>query len=149
MKFFMSVACSLFLLGCSDSSTQTPSAAPSDTPVAVSTQTVAQAPIETIQEVQKVVDEPAKAVEPVIAAGVDGSALYGQKCASCHGAKAEKAALGKSQVIANLDESQIKEALKGYKVGTYGREMKAVMQGQAKGLNDAQIDALAKTISAL
>lgn len=87
--------------------------------------------------------------KPPVAASVDGAALYGQKCASCHGGKAEKAALNKSQIIANFSEAQVKEALKGYQAGTYGKEMKGLMQGQAKGLSDAQIDALAAHIAAL
>lgn len=96
---------------------------------------------------------PAKPVAAAAAAAaapsVDGATLFNQKCASCHGMKAEKAALGKSQVIAGWSSGQIKDALKGYQAGTYGKEMKAVMQGQAKSLNDAQIDALAKHISSL
>jgi len=32
----------------------------------------------------------------------DGASLY-KKCAGCHGAKAEKKALGKSNIIAGLD----------------------------------------------
>lgn len=85
----------------------------------------------------------------VTTASVDGGALFSQKCASCHGAKAEKSALGKSAIIADFSEQQVKEALKGYQAGTYGKEMKALMQGQAKGLNEGQIDALAKHISSL
>lgn len=80
---------------------------------------------------------------------VNGGAVYAQKCASCHGQKGEKSALGKSQVIAGWDSAKAKEALQGYKAGTYGKEMKAMMQAQAKGLSDAQIDALAKHISTL
>lgn len=80
---------------------------------------------------------------------VDASALYGEKCASCHGAKAEKPALGKSQVIAGWSTSQIEDALHGYQSGSYGKEMKALMAGQAKSLNDEQIKALAKHISTL
>jgi cytochrome c553 len=83
------------------------------------------------------------------AASVDGAAIFAQKCASCHGLKAEKAALGKSQVIAGWSSGQTKDALKGYQAGTYGKDMKALMQGQAKALNDAQIDAVAKHISGL
>ncbi len=83
------------------------------------------------------------------AAAVDGTVVFAQKCASCHGMKAEKAALGKSQVIAGWNEQQTKDALKGYQAGTYGKEMKTLMQGQAKALSDAQIDALAKHISKL
>ncbi|MDD3770051.1 MAG: c-type cytochrome [Sulfuricurvum sp.] len=91
---------------------------------------------------------PAPAKAPTSVA-VDGGALFGQKCATCHGTKAEKPALGKSQVIAGWSAQQVKEALKGYQAGTYGKEMKALMQGQVKGLDDAQIDALGKHISSL
>lgn len=79
----------------------------------------------------------------------DASALYGEKCASCHGAKAEKAALGKSQVIAGWSASQIEDALHGYQSGSYGKEMKALMAGQAKSLSGEQIKSLAKYISTL
>ena len=65
-------------------------------------------------------------------------------CAGCHGAKGEKHALGKSKVIAELSAADIEKALKGYKDGSYGGAMKAVMQGQAKKLSDADIAELAK-----
>jgi len=70
-------------------------------------------------------------------------------CAGCHGAKAEKKALGKSQVIAGWDAAKIEEALKGYKAGTYGGAMKGVMKGQVARLSDADIADLAKQISAM
>ncbi|MGZ5208146.1 MAG: c-type cytochrome, partial [Sulfuricurvum sp.] len=84
-----------------------------------------------------------------IATIVDGKALYAQKCVSCHGMKAEKSALGKSQIIANFTEQQTKDALKGYQDGSYGKEMKGLMQGQVKSLNLEQIDALAHYITTL
>lgn len=80
---------------------------------------------------------------------IDASALYGEKCASCHGTKAEKQALGKSQTIAGWSASQIEEALHGYQSGSYGKEMKALMQGQAKSLSSEEIKSLAKYISTL
>lgn len=79
----------------------------------------------------------------------DASALYGEKCASCHGARAEKPALGKSQVIAGWSASQVEDALHGYQSGSYGKEMKALMIGQAKSLSAEQIKSLAKYISTL
>ncbi|MDP3301583.1 MAG: c-type cytochrome [Sulfuricurvum sp.] len=82
-------------------------------------------------------------------AQADASALYREKCASCHGAKAEKPALGKSQVIAGWSASQIEDALHGYQAGSYGKEMKALMTGQAKSLSGEQIKSLAKYISTL
>ncbi|AXH14235.1 c-type cytochrome [Malaciobacter mytili] len=69
-------------------------------------------------------------------------------CASCHGAKAEKAALGKSQIIAGWDEAKTIAALKGYKDGSYGGAMKGVMKGQVARLSDADIADLAKQIAA-
>jgi cytochrome c553 len=151
MKYILPAICSLLLLGCSDTppskasstpetSTQTPApieANKSSLPTTAITPTSANAPV------------PAEAPVTVQTASIDGGALFGQKCTACHGSKAEKSALGKSQIIAGWKEDQIKTALKGYQAGTYGKEMKAVMQGQAKGLSDAQIDALAKHISTL
>ncbi len=53
-----------------------------------------------------------------VAMANDGAKLY-QKCAGCHGAKAEKKALNKSQAPAKWDAKKIEDALKGYKDGTY------------------------------
>ncbi len=78
----------------------------------------------------------------------DGAALY-KKCAGCHGANGEKAALGKSQVIKGWEEAKIITSLKGYKDGTYGGVMKGVMRGQVASLNDKQIEAIAKFITTI
>ena len=75
----------------------------------------------------------------------DGAALF-KKCVACHGANAEKKALGKSQIIKGWEASKTVAALKGYKDGTYGGPMKGVMKGQVAPLNDAQIESLAKYI---
>ncbi len=162
MKSFISVVCALFILGCSNDSTPTETTAPILETTAKAAPAPTEAPTEALTAAPTsptaqptAVPVPAK-VEPAVkapspktpvVASVDGGALYGQKCASCHGAKGEKAALNKSLIIADFSEAQIKEALKGYQAGTYGKEMKALMQGQAKALNDAQIDALAKSIA--
>ena len=79
-------------------------------------------------------------------APADPAKLYA-KCAGCHGQKAEKSALGKSQVIAGWEPSKIKDALHGYKNGTYGGAMKGLMKGQVAPLSDADIDAFANYIS--
>lgn len=68
-------------------------------------------------------------------------------CASCHGASAEKAALGKSQIIKGWDAAKVEAALKGYKDGSYGGAMKGVMKGQAMRLSDTDIADLAQQIS--
>ncbi|WP_121628270.1 c-type cytochrome [Poseidonibacter antarcticus] len=70
-------------------------------------------------------------------------------CAACHGQKAEKPALGKSQIIAGWDVAKISAALHGYKDGSYGGVMKGVMKGQVARLSDADIEDLAKQISAM
>ena len=79
---------------------------------------------------------------------IDGAKIF-VKCSSCHGKSAEKKALGKSQVIKGWAQSKIVDALHGYKAGTYGGAMKAVMKGQASSLSDADINAVAKYISEL
>jgi cytochrome c553 len=64
-------------------------------------------------------------------------------CASCHGKFGEKVALGKSKIISDMTSGEIKEALIGYKKGTYGREMKTLMSNQVKNLSDKTIEDLA------
>jgi len=79
----------------------------------------------------------------------DGAALF-KKCAGCHGAKAEKHALGKSAVIAGLDAATIEKDLKGYKAGTLNKHgMGTLMKGQVAALSDADIKALAEYIHGL
>lgn len=79
----------------------------------------------------------------------DGASLF-KRCAGCHGAKAEKHALGKSAVIAGWPKAKVVEALKGYKAGTRNvHGMGAVMKGQAASLSDADMDALGDYISKL
>lgn len=69
------------------------------------------------------------------------------KCAGCHGATGEKAALGKSKIIKDLTKAEFVAAMKGYQAGTYGGAMKGLMAGQVKGLDDATIQALADKIA--
>ncbi len=79
----------------------------------------------------------------------DGAALY-KKCAGCHGAKAEKKALGKSAVIAGQDAAKTEEALKGYKAGTLNTHgMGGLMKGQIASYSDADIKAVAEYIAGL
>ncbi|MCX6073244.1 MAG: c-type cytochrome [Campylobacterales bacterium] len=129
MKIILPILSSLLLIGCNDQTTVQSSSTKS--PEVVPPSTIVATPPE------------------IVNIPLDPSSLFSKKCASCHGDKAEKQALGKSQVIANLEEIQIKDALKGYQAGTYGKEMKAIMQGQAKSLEPEQIDALAQYIPTL
>lgn len=79
---------------------------------------------------------------------IDAKKLF-NKCAGCHGNKAQNKALGVSHVIAGWDAKKIEHALKGYKAGTYGGAMKGVMKTQASSLSDDDIKALAEYISKL
>jgi cytochrome c len=79
----------------------------------------------------------------------DGAALY-KKCAACHGASAEKKALGKSQVINTWDAAKIEESLKGYKAGTLNvHGMGALMKGQVASYSDEDIAAVSAYIAGL
>ncbi len=71
-----------------------------------------------------------------------------QKCASCHGMKAEKSALNKSQIIAGWSSEKIEAAIKGYKDGSYGGSMKALMAAQVASLSDEEISAVSRFIAA-
>ncbi|MCD4759002.1 MAG: c-type cytochrome [Arcobacteraceae bacterium] len=79
----------------------------------------------------------------------DGGAIYNGACKTCHGAKAEKVALGKSKVLASLSEAEIVSTMKGYKDGSYGGAMKAVMVPQANKLSDADIAAVAAYVQTI
>ncbi|TLP35770.1 c-type cytochrome [Arcobacter arenosus] len=68
------------------------------------------------------------------------------KCVACHGANGEKVALGKSKIMKDMTKQEIIDSLKGYKDGTYGGPMKAVMTPQVAGLSDADIQAIAEKI---
>lgn len=79
----------------------------------------------------------------------DGAATYA-KCAACHGANGEKAALGKSAIITGQDAAKTVEQLNGYKAGTlnqYG--MGALMKGQIASMDDAAIKAVSDHIAAM
>lgn len=76
----------------------------------------------------------------------DGAEIYKAKCFSCHGEKASKAALNKSQIIAGWDETKTISSLKGYKNGE-GGPMKGVMKPIASGLSEDDMKAVASTIA--
>ncbi len=81
----------------------------------------------------------------VLLSASDGAALF-KKCAACHGANGEKAALGKSRIINTLPPQEIVTALRGYQDGSYGGAMKALMKGQVATLQEADIEAIASFI---
>ena len=81
-----------------------------------------------------------------LANAADGAQVY-TKCAACHGANAEKKAMGKSEIIAGWEADKTIASLKGYKAGTYGGPMKALMKGQVSKLSDEEIEAVSAYIA--
>lgn len=79
---------------------------------------------------------------------VDAETMF-KTCASCHGTKGEKEALGKSQAIAGWDVDRTIKALNGYKDGSYGGVMKGIMKPHVETKTPEQIEALADFISKL
>jgi len=79
------------------------------------------------------------------------SALYAgtslAACAGCHGQHFEKAAMGKSKIVKDMNSADILVALKGYKDGTYGGAMKGLMKGQVASMSDADMKAVADAIT--
>ncbi len=113
------------------------------------TRTEVPPPIENdTREVKKSVETTEVAVAEEDSAPVDGAVVF-EKCVGCHGANAETSALGKSQVIKGWEKQRIVDALKGYKSGTYGGDMKGLMKGQAAPLSNSEIEAVADHISKL
>ena len=68
------------------------------------------------------------------------------KCATCHGAAGEKAAMGKSKIIKDMPKADFVSALKGYKDGSYGGAQKALMVAQVKDMDEATMNEIAATI---
>jgi len=92
----------------------------------------------------------ANASAPAASAANDKGAELYKKCVSCHGAKAEKKGLGKSEVIAGWDVAKLEEALKGYKAGTRNvHGMGGLMKGQVASYSDEDIKAVSEYISKL
>jgi cytochrome c553 len=60
-------------------------------------------------------------------------------CKGCHGQNWEKAALGKSKIVADMSKGDVSKALIGYKNGTYGGAMAGVMKGQVAKYSDAEL----------
>ena len=135
MKIVLSIALLVFLSACGDEKEA------KHTEIKKSAQSVK----------SEVVKEPVavkKEVKEVVAAPLSGEELF-MKCASCHGAHAEKKALNTSNIIKGWDSSKIEKALHGYKDGSYGGNMKGIMKSQVSKLTDKQIKILAEYISKL
>lgn len=75
----------------------------------------------------------------------NANTLY-QPCIGCHGKEGEKVANGVSKIINKMSKEDFVAALKGYKDGSYGGELKALMKGQVMRLNEKQMEAIADLI---
>jgi len=67
-------------------------------------------------------------------------------CISCHGELFEKSAMGYSRIVNQMSKEDIIASMNGYKNGTYGGNMKALMAGQATKLSTEEIEAFAELI---
>ncbi|HHD82327.1 MAG TPA: c-type cytochrome [Campylobacterales bacterium] len=65
-------------------------------------------------------------------------------CTGCHGQNFEKAAMGKSKVVKDMTAEEITTALNGYKDGSYGGPMKAIMKGQTASMSEDDIKKFAE-----
>jgi len=114
--------------------------------VTAKTEVISEQVMEKAKVMKKSLDK--KYNEVVNASSENGKKLY-LKCAGCHGQNGEKKALGKSAVIQGWDKAKTIEVLKGYKDGTYGAAMKAIMISQVRALSDENIEDLGSFISTL
>ena len=109
--------------------------------------------VKTEVKVEEKKAEEAKSEEPKQANETASNELNAETlfktCASCHGLKGEKEALGKSQVITGWDKNRVIKALNGYKDGSYGGVMKNLMKTHVETKTPEQIEVLADYISKL
>lgn len=142
---------SLFLTACSnDTEKKQPTAAEAaGTEIAAPEQQPAAAP-EPEKNITAAVETPsAPAAEQVDEEPVNGHAIFVHKCVSCHGKNGEKLALNVSEAISGWEAERTVSALKGYRNGTYGKNLKGIMKGQVSSLSDKQIEAVAGYIATL
>ena len=68
------------------------------------------------------------------------------KCISCHGEMFQKSAMGYSRIVNEMSKEDIIASMNGYKNGTYGGHLKALMAGQVADLSTEEIEAFAQLI---
>jgi cytochrome c-type protein NapB len=73
--------------------------------------------------------------------------VYTDACISCHGMTFEKSAMGYSRIVNQMSKEDIVASMNGYKNGTYGGHMKALMAGQVTKLSSEEINAFAEMIT--
>lgn len=103
---------------------------------------------QTIDAVKQKADNIVQAASAPLTNADKGKKLFAT-CIPCHGTKAEKSAVNKSQIINKWSKEQILKSLKGYKDGTYGGAFKATMIPTVKRLSDDDMEELSAYIAAL
>ena len=69
-----------------------------------------------------------------------------QSCAQCHGADYTTQAMGVGQVVADMSLQEIKKTMIGYKDGTYGGRMQALMAAHVKDYSDDELNEISKYV---
>ena len=98
---------------------------------------------QTAQEGNDKIQETLETTASMLEASTKNTPAKAQACASCHGNKGEKVALGRSKIMNEMSPKAITEALLGYQNDTYGGTMKAMMQTQVRSLTKEEIEELA------
>ncbi len=108
---------------------------------------------EAVEDAKNAVSEKATEVKEAVAEKVEDAkasvatpTINLTACGACHGKDFEKKAMGVSKVVKDMSKADIETALKGYKDGSYGANMKALMKGQVAAYDDAKIKAIAEQI---
>ena len=78
----------------------------------------------------------------------DGAAVFGSKCAACHGKDGKNSAIA-GKVLAGQSAADIATKLAGYKDPSFGGAKKGMMAGPAKGLTDDDVKAIATYVATL
>ncbi len=60
-------------------------------------------------------------------------------CAGCHGADFGKSAMNVSKIVKDIPKDKVSDMLLGYKNGTYGGSMKAIMKMQVSKYSDEEL----------
>ncbi|MGM0622546.1 MAG: c-type cytochrome [Campylobacterota bacterium] len=78
-----------------------------------------------------------------------GQAYYERRCQSCHGENADIKSYNRSRPLVDLSEDEFKNAIKGYKNGTYDRGQAFIMQPHARSMRTSQIQEVIAYINTL
>ena len=86
---------------------------------------------------------------PGAALADDGAATFRTYCQSCHGTDGSRAPAPGITPIKGQNAADLVKMLEGYQEGTFGGQMKQVMEGVARRLTDVQIRSVSDYVSNL